>query len=129
MTTITIKVNIPLNFNPRLSCLQKQGIYKMINVIAFIHIKEGQLLEFINIFKSNIPNVIKEKGCIEYLPTVDVPTGLPPQELNSNVVTILEKWESLEDLQTHLSAPHMLEYREQTKNLVEKMSVKVLKKA
>ena len=99
----------------------------MINVIASIHIKEGQLSEFIKIFKSNIPNVIEEKGCIEYVPTIDMPTGFPIQELNSNVVTIIEKWDSVEDLQTHLSAPHMLKYREQTKNLVEKMSVKVLK--
>jgi len=101
----------------------------MINVIASIHIKESKLEEFIDIFKSNIPSVLKEKGCIEYVPTVDVPTGLPPQELNSNVITIIEKWDSLEDLKVHLSAPHMLEYREQTKDLVEKMSVKVLKEA
>ena len=101
----------------------------MINVIASIHIKEGQLSEFIDIFKSNIPNVIKEKGCIKYVPTIDVPTGLPPQELNSNVVTIIEKWDSLKDLKAHLSAPHMLEYREETKDLVERMSVKVLKEA
>jgi len=99
----------------------------MINVIASIHIKEGKLSEFIEIFKFNIPDVIEEKGCIEYVPTIDVPTGLPPQELNSNVVTIIEKWDNLEDLKAHLSSPHMLEYREQTKNLVEKMSVKVLK--
>ena len=101
----------------------------MINVIASIYINEGRLSEFIEIFKSNIPNVIKEKGCIEYVPTIDVPTGLPPQELNSNVVTIIEKWDSVEDLQAHLSALHMLEYREKVKDLVEKMSVKVLKEA
>jgi len=101
----------------------------MINVIASIQIKPGQLSKFIEIFKSNIPKVLKEKGCIEYVPTIDVPTGLPPQELNNNVVTIIEKWDSLEDLKAHLSAPHILEYREQTKDLVEKMSVKVLKEA
>ncbi len=101
----------------------------MINVIASVHIKEGRSSEFIEIFRSNIPNVLKEKGCIEYMPTVDVPTGLPPQELNSNVVTIIEKWESLEDLQTHISAPHMLSYREKVKDLVESMSLKVLEEA
>ena len=98
----------------------------MINVIASIQIKDGQLSEFIGIFKSNIPKVLEEKGCIEYAPTIDVPTGLPPQELNPNVVTIIEKWDSLDDLMAHLSAPHMLEYKEKTKDLVEKMSVKVL---
>ena len=53
----------------------------MINVIASIQVIEGKLSKFIEIFKSNVPKVIEEKGCIEYVPTVDVPTGLPPQEL------------------------------------------------
>jgi len=101
----------------------------MINVIASIHIKEGRLSEFIEIFKSNIPKVLEEKGCIEYVPTIDVPTGLPPQELNDNVVTIIEKWDSLEDLKVHLLAPHMLAYKEKVKDLVDKLSLKVLGEA
>ena len=98
----------------------------MINVIASIQTKKGQLSEFIEIFKSNIPKVLEEKGCIEYVPTIDVPTGLPPQELNPNVVTIIEKWDSVDDLMAHLSAPHMLEYKKKTKDLVDKMYVKIL---
>ena len=101
----------------------------MINVIASIHIKEGRVSEFIDIFKSNIASVLAEKGCIEYVPTIDIPTGLPPQELNSNVVTIIEKWGSLEDLQAHLSTPHMLAYKEKVKDLVEKLSIKILGEA
>ena len=101
----------------------------MINVIASIHIKEGRLSEFIEIFKSNVPNVLEEKGCVEYVPTIDVPTGLPPQELNNNVVTIIEKWGSLEDLQAHITAPHMLAYKEKVKDLVDKLSLKVLMEA
>ncbi len=99
----------------------------MIHVIASIQIKEGRLSDFVDIFKSNIPKVLEEKGCIGYVPTVDVRTGLPPQELNPDAVTIIEKWNSVADLMAHLSAPHMIEYREKTKALVEKMSVKVLK--
>ncbi len=101
----------------------------MINVIASIHINEGRLTEFVKIFKSNIPNVLEEKGCIEYVPNIDLPTGLPPQELNNNVVTIIEKWSSIEDLQAHLSAPHMLAYKEKVKDLVDKVSLKVLREA
>jgi len=101
----------------------------MINVLASIQIKEGQLSRFIEIFKSNIPNVLEEKGCIEYVPTVDTPTGLPPQELDKNSVTIIEKWNTLEDLQAHLTAPHMLAYKEEVKDLVEKLSLKILKEA
>ena len=98
----------------------------MINVIASIHIKEGRLSDFIEIFKTNIPKVLEEKGCVEYVPTIDIPTGLPLQKLNNNVVTIIEKWSSLEDLQTHLTAPHMLAYKEKVKNLVDNVSLKVL---
>jgi len=98
----------------------------MINVIATIQIKEGHLSEFVEIVKSNIPKVLEEKGCIEYVPTIDVPTGLPPQELNINGITIIEKWNSLAALKAHISSPHMLAYKEKTKNLVEKLSIKIL---
>jgi len=101
----------------------------MINVIASIEVKKGRVSEFLEIFKKNIPNVLKEKGCVEYLPTIDVPTGLPPQELNENIVTIIEKWDSTEALQTHLSTPHMIAYGREVKNLVEKVSIKILKQA
>lgn len=98
----------------------------MISVIASIHVKDGQLDTFIDIFKSNIPAVLKEKGCIEYIPTVDVPTELPPQMLDKNVVTVIEKWQSVEDLMAHLSSSHMLAYKEKTNDIVESMTVKVL---
>ena len=85
--------------------------------------------EFIEIFKTNIPKVLEEKGCVEYVPTIDIPTDLSPQELNNNVVTIIEKWRSLEDLQAHMTAPHMLAYKEKVKDLVDKVSLKVLMEA
>lgn len=101
----------------------------MIHVIASIYVKKGRLAEFIKIFKSNIPNVFEEKGCQEYMPTIDVPTGFPPQELSNNVVTVIEKWDSLECLQAHLSAPHMLVYKEKVKDLIDNVSFKVLEEA
>ena len=97
----------------------------MINVIASIHIKAGNIPKFISIFKSNMPNVLQEEGCIEYVPTIDFPTALP-QELNPNVVTVIEKWASLEALQAHLASPHMLAYKEQVKDIVEIVSLKIL---
>ncbi len=106
-----------------------QRINEMINVIASIHIKDGRVSEFKEIFKLNVPNVLEEKGCIEYVSTVDVQTGLSIQELNENVVTIIEKWDSIEGLQAHLSAPHMRAYHKEVKDIVEKVSVKVLEAA
>ena len=99
----------------------------MINVIATIRVKAGRLSEFVEIFKSNVPNVREERGCIEYFPTVDINADLPPQSMDENVVTIIEKWESLEALRDHLKAPHMLSYKEKVKDIVEDLSLKVLK--
>lgn len=101
----------------------------MVSVVASIHIKEGRMSEFIEIFKSNIPNVLGEEGCLEYVPTVDIPTGLPPQALDKNVVTIIEKWRSLDALQAHMTAPHMQAYQKEVKGLVDKVSLKVLTEA
>ena len=101
----------------------------MIHVLASLQIKEGHVAEFIEIFKANIPNVLKEQGCIEYAPAIDVPTGLPPQALDKNLVTIVEKWESLDDLLAHLSVPHMLTYGERVKDIVVDKSLKILQNA
>lgn len=84
---------------------------------------------FLEIFKSNVPDVRKERGCIDYFPAVDIDTGLPIQNLDENIVTIIEKWESLEALSDHLTAPHMLVYREKVKDIVENISIKALQEA
>ncbi len=101
----------------------------MINVLATVHVKKGKVQEFIKLFKTIVPKVRAEKGCIYYFPAVDFKTGLPPQELDGNVVTIMERWESLEDLINHISAPYMAEHLEKEKDLVEKSSIKILKEA
>ena len=101
----------------------------MISVIASVRVKVGRIPEFIEIFKSNLPKVREEKGCIEYFPAVDIDSGLPVQKLDKNVVTIMEKWESVEALRAHLKTPHMLAYREKVKDIVEELSIKVFKEA
>jgi quinol monooxygenase YgiN len=98
----------------------------MINVVASIRIKEGKMSEFLEIFKANVPNVLAEKGCIEYCPAIDIDADLPPQALDENLVTLIEKWEDLESLKVHLVAPHMLAYREKVKEMVEDLSLRVL---
>ena len=98
----------------------------MIHVLASIQVKPGKKNVFLEIFKTNVPNVLHEEGCVEYSPAVDTDAGLPPQVLNENIVTIIEKWETLENLEAHLKAPHMLAYREKVQDLVEGTSLKVL---
>ncbi len=81
----------------------------MIYVIATIDLKAGRKDAYLDILRRNIPNVRAEKGCLNYEATVDVDSGIPIQdELRENAVTIVEAWESLDDLHTHLKTPHML---------------------
>ena len=101
----------------------------MINVVASIRVKAGRVSEFLEIFKSNARSVKEERGCMEYFPAVDIDSSLPPQSLDENVVTVIEKWESLEALRDHLKAPHMLAYKEKVKDIVDDISLKVLKEA
>jgi quinol monooxygenase YgiN len=98
----------------------------MINVIASICVKTGTLSDYLEILKANISAVRKEKGCAEYVAMVDIDAKLPTQVFDNNVVTILEKWESLEALHAHLASSHMLNYREKVRNMVESVAVKVL---
>jgi quinol monooxygenase YgiN len=101
----------------------------MISVLASIEIKEGQRAAFLEIFNANVPAVRQESGCIEYYPAVDIDSGFPVQRLDQNVVTIIEKWQSLEALKAHLATPHMLRYKEQVEPMVKDLSLKVLQVA
>ena len=98
----------------------------MIHVLASIKVKPGKRDIIIEHLKSNIPNVIKEKGCIEYNPTIDVDYHIDNQTFDENMVTIIEKWENFDTLKKHMNAPHMLTYRENVKDFVENTSLKIL---
>ncbi len=99
----------------------------MIFVIAAIEVKPGKREAFLAEFHKNVPNVRAEKGCLEYGPTVDVKTDIKAQiPLRENVVTIVEKWESLQALHAHLVAPHMGAYRERVKDYVVGATLQIL---
>jgi quinol monooxygenase YgiN len=99
----------------------------MIYVIAEVELVDGTRDQFVTHFQANVPNVLAEAGCLEYAPTIDLQTELTAQPpVRDNYVTVVEKWESLEALQAHLVAPHMLTYREKVKDLVVKATLRVL---
>jgi quinol monooxygenase YgiN len=91
----------------------------MLSVIAEIEVVAGKRDDFITEFHKVVPLVLAEDGCVEYGPTVDAETDIPAQiPRRDNIVTIVEKWESLDHLKSHLVAPHMTEYRGRVKELV-----------
>ena len=102
----------------------------MIFVIATIELTAGQREPFLAEFHQLMPLVREEEGCLEYGPTVDLPTSLSNQpDERKNVVTIVEKWESLEALEAHLTASHMIDYRRKVKELVQGTTLQILQPA
>jgi quinol monooxygenase YgiN len=103
------------------------GVPDMIHVVVTIELKPGKREAFLAEFHRNLPNVLAEKGCIEYGPAVDLKTEIKAQiPLRENVVTVVEKWEGVLALQAHLVAPHMAVYRERVKDIVAGVTMQVL---
>ena len=101
----------------------------MIHVLASITVKASERDAFLEIFKASVPKVLEEEGCIEYSATVDFSTEVPIQETDPSVVTVVEKWETFAHLKAHFTAPHMLEYKTKVEDMVEEVSLKILKEA
>jgi quinol monooxygenase YgiN len=99
----------------------------MIHVIATIEVQPGRREAFLDEFRKLVPLVRAEAGCIDYGPAVDVGTDIAAQvPVRDNVVTVVERWSSLEALKAHLVAPHMAEYRGCVKDLVAGVKLQVL---
>ena len=102
----------------------------MIHVIATVELKPGCRAAYLKVLLSNVDAVKAEKGCLEYTPAIDVETDIPIHETyDDNVVTILESWKDITALKNHFKEPHMLAYREKTKDLLKKVSIRVLRPA
>ena len=99
----------------------------MIKAITMIELFESKKDAFLTNFVAVMNQIRAEKGCLEYTPLVNFPTSLDHQKhLNDDTLVILEKWESLEDFENHLVAPHMLDYRMNVKTMIKSIYVHVL---
>jgi quinol monooxygenase YgiN len=96
-------------------------------VVAAIEIVPGKIAEFLQEFQRIVPLVQAEEGCLLYQPTTDVATNIGAQiPVRDNVVTVVEQWASLEALEAHLIAPHMIQYRTRVQSLVASVQLQVL---
>ena len=102
----------------------------MVHVIAVITAKPGKRDAILEAFRANVPNVLAEKGCIEYGAAVDAKPALPIQTpYGDDAFVVIEKWESLEALKAHAAAPHMAAYGAKVKELLAARVIHVLQPA
>ena len=99
----------------------------MVHVIAIITAKPGKRDAILKEFRANVPNVLAEKGCVEYGPAIDVEPGPPFQsKLGADAFMVVEKWDSMEDLKAHAAAPHMAAYGAKVKDLLASRVIHIL---
>ncbi len=102
----------------------------MIHVVATITLHPGTRPAVLEVFRWLTPLVRAEAGCIEYGATIDVPTTLAVQDgPRADVITVIEKWASVEALYAHGAEPHMLEYRARVKDFVASLKLQVTEPA
>ena len=91
----------------------------MIHVIATIALQPGRRDDFLAEFRRIVPEVLAEAGCLDYGPAIDARTDIVAQAApRDDVVTVVERWEGLDHLKAHLTAPHMQAYRARVKEMV-----------
>ncbi|MEN0109279.1 MAG: putative quinol monooxygenase [Planctomycetota bacterium] len=102
----------------------------MIHVVATLTVDPACRDEFLSAFAELTPEVLAERGCLEYGATIDQPTPIAVQELaGDDAVVVVEKWESVEALEAHLEAPHMHAFRENTAAMLRGVTLRVLRPA
>jgi quinol monooxygenase YgiN len=99
----------------------------MIHVLAIITAKPGKRAEVLAAFHGIVPAVRKEEGCIEYGAAVDAEgLGSSQARLGPDTYAVVEKWASTAALSAHTKAPHLVEFRDKTKDLIASRVVHVL---
>ena len=99
----------------------------MIHVIAVITAKPGQREKILQAIKANVPAVRAERGCVEYVATIDA-EGAPAMQTayGPDTFVVIEKWDDMAALAAHAAAPHMAAYGARTKDMIASRVIHVL---
>lgn len=99
----------------------------MIHVLAIITTKPGQRADVLKAFNANVPAVHAEKGCIEYGAAIDADgLGGFQTKFGPDTFVVVEKWESIDALRAHSTAPHMAAYAAKVKDMLTNRVIHVL---
>jgi quinol monooxygenase YgiN len=102
----------------------------MIHVIAIVTAKPGTRDGMLEAFRSIIPVVHAEAGCIEYGAATDADgVGGFQARLGPDTFLVIEKWESLAHLRAHSDSRHMATFHAKVNDLIASRVVHVLSPA
>jgi quinol monooxygenase YgiN len=102
----------------------------MLHVIAIITAKPGQREKILAAFRTNMPAVLAEDGCIEYGPATDAEgLGSFQTKFGPDTFVLMEKWRDAQALKAHAAAPHMAAYAAEVKDMIASRVIHVLSPA
>lgn len=96
----------------------------MIHVLAVITAKPGMREKILEHFRANMPAVHAEKGCVEYVPTIDADGS--PAVYGPDAFVVIEKWETMADLKAHGASPHMAAYGAKVRDMVANRQIHIM---
>jgi quinol monooxygenase YgiN len=92
-----------------------------------IHIVAVLTAKMLAAFKSIVPAVHEEPGCIEYQAVVDIETS--PAKFGADAMVVIEKWQDQAALDAHNEAPALKEFQEKAKHILAQVDVYLLQNA
>jgi quinol monooxygenase YgiN len=100
----------------------------MLTIIAEIHAhpNDSHKEKIIQAFKKITPTVLQEQGCHGYQLLVDANVEASYQTKDSDLIIMLEKWETIEHLNAHLQTEHMQTYQVEVKDHVADIKIRIL---
>jgi quinol monooxygenase YgiN len=99
----------------------------MIHVVAVLTAHPGKGSALVEAFRANLPAVRAERGCLEYVPTIDAADGFPFQTpAGPDTVVVVEKWADADALRAHAAAPHMVAFGARIRDIVASRAIHVL---
>ena len=102
----------------------------MIHVVAVITAKPGMRDSILQAFRTNVPAVKAEQGCIEYGAAVDAEdAGKIQTKYGADTFVVIEKWASMDALKAHAAAPHMAAYAGTTREMIASRVIHILSPA
>ncbi len=99
----------------------------MIHIVAVLTAKMGHRAALLAAFKSIVPAVHKEPGCIEYQAVIDLDHS--PAKFGADAVVVIEKWQDQAALDAHNEGAALNEFREKVKHIMAQADVYLLQDA
>ncbi len=99
----------------------------MIHILAVLTAKIGHRAALLSAFKSIVPAVQAEPGCIEYQAVVDLETS--PSKFGADTVVVIEKWTDQAALDAHNEGPALKSFQEKAKHVLAQAEVYLLQNA